>query len=128
MPVVRIDVRRGRSPAEKRALLDAVHATVREALATPAWDRNQRLCEHAPEDFEAPPSKSERYTVIEITLFPGRSLEAKRRLYQALVRNLGALGTAPNDVFVVLHEPPLENWGLDGQPASERDLGVALRV
>lgn len=46
MPLVRIEIRRGRSPEEKRALLDAVHAAIREALATPAWDRNQRLCYH----------------------------------------------------------------------------------
>lgn len=128
MPLVRIDIRRGRSPDEKQVLLDGVHAAMQEALATPAWDCDQRRCEQAREDFEAPPSESERYTVIEITTFPGRSLEAKRRLYQELACNLGVLGIDPNDVFVVLHEPHLENWGLAGQPACQRDLGVAVRV
>lgn len=53
----------------------------------------------------------------------------KRRLYQEIVRRLGALGIAPGGVFIVLHEPPLVNWGLrGGQPACELDLGFRLDV
>ena len=59
----------------------------------------------------------------------GRSLEAKRALYQAIVRRLEALGTPPKDVFVVLHEPPMQNWGIrGGLPASEVDLGFEVKV
>jgi phenylpyruvate tautomerase PptA (4-oxalocrotonate tautomerase family) len=76
-----------------------------------------------------PPGKSENYTLIEITLFAGRSLEAKRALYQAIVKNLGALGIAPDDVFIVLNEVALENWGIrGGVPASEVDLGFNVKV
>lgn len=129
MPLVRISVRRGRSPAEKRALLDAVHAALVEALKIPDHDRNQRLVEHAPEDFEIPPTRTERFCLIEVTMFPGRSLEAKRRLYQAIVRNLEAQGIAGSDVFIVLHEPRMENWSIrDGLPASEVDLGFKVDV
>lgn len=89
MPDVRLDVRRGWSSGEKKALLEAVHAAMREALRIPEWDRNQRLSEYSPEDVEIPPGRGDRYTRVEITMFPGRSLEAKRRLYQSIVRNLG---------------------------------------
>ncbi|MGH2403810.1 MAG: tautomerase family protein [bacterium] len=126
---MRIDVRKGRSSSVKAALLNAVHAALVEALKIPDDDRTQRLCEHAAADFEIPPTKTERYTVIEITMFPGRSLDAKRHLYQALVRNLAPLGVAPSDVFVVLHEPPMENWGVrGGVPASEVALGFKVDV
>lgn len=81
MPLVRIEVIEGRTAEEKRALLAAVHAALVEALRVPDWDRTQRLYELPSEDFERPPEKSDRYTLIEITMFPGRSLEAKRRLY-----------------------------------------------
>lgn len=129
MPLVRISVRRGRSPAEKRALLDAVHAALVEALKISDHDRNQRLIEYAPEDFEIPPTRTERFCLIEVTMFPGRSLEPRRRLYQAIVRNLGAQGIAGSDVFIVLHEPPMENWSTrDGLPASEVDLGFRVDV
>lgn len=129
MPLTSIDIREGRTSSEKQQLVQAVHEALVEALKIPDGDRKYRLREYAPEAFWMPPGKSERYTIVEISLFPGRSLEAKRRLYRALVRNLGTLGTAPDDVLVVLHEPPMENWGVKGgQPASEVDLGFEIKV
>lgn len=129
MPLVRIEILKGRSRAEKEALLEGVHAALVEALKIPDNDRTQRVCEYAPEDFEIPPGKTERYTLIEVTMFPGRSLEAKRQLYQAIVRNLAAAGVASSDIFTVLHEPPMDNWGVrGGRPASEVDLGFKVNV
>jgi phenylpyruvate tautomerase PptA (4-oxalocrotonate tautomerase family) len=129
MPLVRLEVRQGRSAAEKQALLDAAHAALVEALRIPDHDRTQRIVEHAREDFELPPGSSDDFVLVEVTMFAGRSRQAKRLLYQALVRNLGKLGIAPTDVFVVLHEPPMDNWGIrGGQMASEVDLGFKVQV
>ena len=129
MPLVRIEVRRSREPEEKRAVCDAVHAAMKEALLIPEHDRHIRYIEHAPEDFQVPPGKTEDYTLVEITLFQGRSMDAKRNLYQAVVRNLGSLGIAPEDVFIVLIESPTENWGVrGGVPASEVNLGFKIEV
>lgn len=129
MPLASIDIFEGRSSSEKQALLQAVHDAMVEALKIPEDDRTYRLREYRREEFWTSPGKSDKYTIIEISLFPGRSLEAKRRLYQAIIRNLGALGTPPNDVFIVLHEPPMENGGIrGGVPASEVDMGFEVRV
>lgn len=129
MPLVRIEVRRSRDPKEKMDICDTVHAAMQEALHIPEHDRHISYLEHAPEDFQAPPGKTENYTLVEITLFKGRSMEAKRALYQAIVRNLGSLGIAPEDVFIVLLESPPENWGIRGGiPASEVDLGFKIDV
>ena len=129
MPLVRIEVRRSREPEEKRTVCDAVHAAMKEALLIPEHDRHIRYIEHAPDDFQVPPGKTEDYTLVEITLFQGRSMDAKRNLYQAVVRNLGSLGIAPGDVFIVLIESPPENWGVrGGVPASEVDLGFKIDV
>ena|SRR5829696_10526089 len=52
-------------------------------------------------------------------MFAGRSTDAKRRLYRAVVTNLGRLGIPPTDVVIVLREEPPENWGIrGGTPAS----------
>jgi phenylpyruvate tautomerase PptA (4-oxalocrotonate tautomerase family) len=68
-------------------------------------------------------------TLVEVTMFAGRSRQAKRRLYRALVGDLGELGITPADVLVVLQEPPLENWGVrGGRMASEVDLGFEVQV
>lgn len=86
MPLVRIEVRAGRSPGDKKALLDAVHRALVEALRIPDDDRTQRLYELDSEDFEIPPTRSGAFCLVEITMFPGRSREAKRHLYRAVVQ------------------------------------------
>ena len=99
------------------------------ALKIPQHDRNQRVHEYDENDFMRPPGRTDKYTLIEITMFPGRTLEAKRNLYRRIVENLKALGTDPMDVFIVLYEPPMENWGIRGGiPASEVDLGFEVKV
>ena len=129
MPLTRIEVRRPRPANEVQALIDAVAEALRESLQLPAGDRQLRYVEHRPEHFAVPPGKSENYTLVEVAMFPGRSQDAKRRLYQSIVHRLGALGVAPADILIVLHEPPLENWGVrGGVPGNEVDLGFNLKV
>jgi phenylpyruvate tautomerase PptA (4-oxalocrotonate tautomerase family) len=129
MPIARIEVCRTRPPEEVAALIEAVYQAQREALKVPADDRQIRYVEHRPEHFPVPPGKTANYTFVEFLLFPGRSLDAKRALYQGIVRRFGELGIEPADILIVLHEPPLENWGVrGGLPASEVDLGFRLDV
>jgi phenylpyruvate tautomerase PptA (4-oxalocrotonate tautomerase family) len=129
VPLVRLEVRQGRSATQKQTLLQATHAALVEALGIPDDDRLQRIVEHAREDFQLPPGRSDDFVLVEVTMFAGRSRQAKRRLYRALVRNFGELGVAPADVFVVVQEPPLDNWGIrGGQMASEVDLGFEVQV
>ena len=129
MPMTRIEVRRQRPPEQVQALIQAVYEAQREALKLPEDDRQIRYVEHQPEHFAVPPDKTEDYTYVEILLFPGRSLEAKRRLYRGIVERFGRLGIAATDVFIVVQEPPLDNWAIrGGLPASEVDLGFRLDV
>jgi phenylpyruvate tautomerase PptA (4-oxalocrotonate tautomerase family) len=129
MPVVRIEIIKGRPVAERKLLLQGVHAALVEAFGIPEDDRTQRIIEHDPENFEIPPGHSENYTLVEITAFPGRSSTAKRALYKAIVRNLGGTGIPAGDVLVVLHEPSIENWGLrGGKSADEVNLGFRVDV
>lgn len=130
MPLVRVEIRTGKTPEYKKALLNGVHAALVEAFKIPDDDRMQRLYELEPEHFEASSTKSENVTIIEITAFKGRSYEAKKNLYAAVVRNLAnSPGINGRDITVVLHEQPLENWGVrDGIPANEVDLGFKIDV
>jgi phenylpyruvate tautomerase PptA (4-oxalocrotonate tautomerase family) len=129
MPLVRIETRRTRTPEEKRTLFAAVHRALREAIGIPEHDRQMRLVEHAPENFQVPPGKAENYTLLEIDLFSGRSLDAKRALYRGIVSNLGFLGIAPSEIFILLNEQPQENWGIRGGVAAcDIDLGFKVDV
>ena len=125
MPLVQIDVQQGHSTAHRRAILDGVHAALVECFKIPDRDRIHVLREHAAENFDHPPGKSDNFTVVQILAFSGRSREAKRDLSAAIVRNLRrAPGIDPLDVFIVLCESPPDNWGIrGGQQASSLDLG-----
>ncbi len=128
MPIVHVHVASGRSAPEKTAILDGVHAALVEAFRIPQDDRNQILHEHAPEHFESRHGKG--FVLVELTVFPGRSADAKRRLYATLVENLArGPGVDREKVLVVVHEPPLECWGIrGGQAASDVSIGFELDV
>lgn len=129
MPLARIEVRKSWPPGQVQAIIEAIYLAQREALNVPEHDRHIRFIEHLPEHFHTPPGASENYTLVEISLFAGRSPATKRKLYQSIVKRLVALGIPPADIFIVLHDIPLENWGIrGGTPASEVDLGFKIDV
>jgi phenylpyruvate tautomerase PptA (4-oxalocrotonate tautomerase family) len=129
MPLAKIEVRKTWSPAQVQKIIEGIYLAQREALQVPEHDRQIRFIEHRPEHFHVPPGKSENFTLVEITIFAGRSINAKRSLYQSIVKNLGAVGIDPEDIFIVLNEVALENWGVrGGVPASEVDLGFNVNV
>ncbi|HTA19198.1 MAG TPA: tautomerase family protein [Polyangia bacterium] len=127
MPVVTIDTRRGLPPTLKRGLLDAVHEALVACFKVPDYDRAQRIVEHAPEDFDVPTGRGERFTIVTIAAFSGRSLDAKRSLYKTIADRFEALGVPRLDVFIVLQEIPTENWGLRGGVAGS-DVALGFKV
>jgi phenylpyruvate tautomerase PptA (4-oxalocrotonate tautomerase family) len=129
MPNAAIEVRRQYSRDEEVAIINAVHAAMIEGLKIPVWDKTIRLIVHEPHRFATPPDIGDRYTLVNIDLFTGRSIEAKKALYRALVKNLEPFGIPPNHVKVCLREIPRENWGIRGGfAASELELGYEVNV
>ena len=130
MPLVKIEMLEGKSPEYKKALLDGVHQALVDALKIPDFDRMQRLYELDKDHFEISSNRSEDFILIELTIFQGRSFEAKKNLYKAIVDNLKkVLNIKGTDILIVINEPPLENWGVSGgKPASEIDLGFNINV
>jgi phenylpyruvate tautomerase PptA (4-oxalocrotonate tautomerase family) len=129
MPLVTIEARRGMPPELKRGMFDAVHEALVACFRIPDHDRAQRVIEYAPEDFEIPPGRGERFTIVTIAVFSGRSVDAKRALYKTIADRFEALGLPRRDVFILLQEAPVENWGLRGGVAGcDLELGFNLKV
>jgi phenylpyruvate tautomerase PptA (4-oxalocrotonate tautomerase family) len=129
VPNVTIEVRKRYTKEQEEGIIDAVHAALMEGIKTPDWDRTIRLVVHEPHRFATPPGKDERYTLVDIDLFSGRSLDAKRHLFRAIVDNLGAFAIPPDHIKVLLRESAAQNWGVrGGVPASEIDLGFKVDV
>lgn len=117
MPLVRIDTLEASYAAEQRAALgDGVHRALVEAIGIPALDRFQVVQAH-PEgalvfdrEYLGIP-RTAGFVAVQITLSAGRTLDQKRALFAAIVRNLAASpGVRPEDVFVNLVEVAKENW------------------
>jgi phenylpyruvate tautomerase PptA (4-oxalocrotonate tautomerase family) len=130
LPLVKISLRKGQCPEYLQAMLDGVHSALMEAFLIPDHDRHQQIYELDEHHFEIPPGKSNRFAIIEIIAFQGRSFAAKKKLYSAIVHNLGSSpGIAGDDILIILHEPPPENWGVrGGKPACEVDMGFRIDV
>jgi phenylpyruvate tautomerase PptA (4-oxalocrotonate tautomerase family) len=52
MPLVKISLVKGRSIAEKEAIIEAVHSALKTAFKIPENDRNLRIFEFDPENFD----------------------------------------------------------------------------
>ena len=116
MPLVKINLIKGKSPEYKKTVFDCVHQGLIEALGISDWDRFQRIIEFDRTDFEAPAEKSDNFMIIELTLFPGRTKEQKKAAIEIITAKLEAsLSIAPEDVFIIISEPPFENWGMAGK-------------
>jgi phenylpyruvate tautomerase PptA (4-oxalocrotonate tautomerase family) len=128
MPATRIETRRGWIGGRRLEIIEAVQRALLSGLQSPEHDRCIRLVEYDDDAMIAPPHRGPFYLVIEITLFSGRSLEAKRKLYAALVEELAAFDVPAGDIKTVLIESDAVNWGIAGRPASEIDLGYKIDV
>ena len=131
MPNVLVETRGGWLGAKRTGFLAAIQAATVEALRIPPHSLVLRLVEHPMECFVIPHETRETavYTHIVIAMFAGRSLSAKRALYQAIVRHLEPFGVPPGDVRIILHEVPLENVGMrGGKAAVDLELGYEVSV
>ncbi|HLV77952.1 MAG TPA: tautomerase family protein [Marinobacter sp.] len=131
MPSTMIEVRCTYSQEQEIQIIEAVHAALVDGFKIPEGDRCVRLVTHEPHRFIALSrlTQPERYTVITISAFAGRSLDAKRNLYRAIVENLEPLGIPRDHTKIILNEVAMDNWGLGGgRPASEIEWNFKINV
>jgi phenylpyruvate tautomerase PptA (4-oxalocrotonate tautomerase family) len=130
MPAVQIEVRRQYSATEEIAIIDGVHGALVVAFQIPAEDKDVRLVVHEPHRFACPPSREypELSTLVSIDCFAGRSVGAKRKLYREIVERLESVGIPRDHVTIIVRDIPTENWGIQGQAASDIDLGFDVNV
>jgi phenylpyruvate tautomerase PptA (4-oxalocrotonate tautomerase family) len=129
MPVTLVSIFEGRNTGEKRALMEAVQGAIAATLKLPPHDRNLRLSVHGRDEWLLPEGTSERYVLVEIALFEGRTPETKGKLYAAVVEALDGVGVPKNEVFLRIIEQPRENFGIrGGQRADLVLLGYEVKV
>jgi phenylpyruvate tautomerase PptA (4-oxalocrotonate tautomerase family) len=113
----------------KSRISDAIHSCVVDALQFPSDKRAHRFFPMESGDFYYPGSASPRYTIIEISMFEGRSVEARKELIHLLFKRVGSqCDRLPNELEITITETPRHNWGFRGLPGDEVGLSYKVEV
>ena len=130
MPTAKIYGLRKVMDPVKIALSDAIHECVAEALQFPPEKRLQRFFPMDEADFHfGSVDRTEKYTIIEITMFEGRSVDTIKSLINLLYEKVPqATGIPRSDIDIMISELPKHAWGLQGAIGDEQSLGYSVAV
>lgn len=113
----------------KETISNEIHKAVVESLKYPENKKFHRFLGLEKDDFIYPNDRSEKYLIIEISLFEGRSNEAKRTLIKEIYKNLKkALGIEGIDIEITIFETPKINWGIRGLCGDQLELNYKVEV
>ena len=113
----------------KAQLSDTIHGCVMEALQFPQGKRAHRFIGLEKSDFYYPDGRTDAYTIIEISMFEGRTVETKKKLIYLLFERIEAeIGIPPSDVEITIFETPRQNWGFRGKTGDEVGLDYKVEV
>lgn len=117
MPIAHISLRAGKPEAYRQAIFDSLYRALRETLNVPEDDQFMTISEHDAANFRYGNaygvSRSADVVYIDITVFNTRTAEQKKALYRRIAELLGeSPGIRPEDVFVIVHDAPKENWSV----------------
>jgi len=113
----------------KARLSDVIHSCVVDALCFPHDKRAHRFFPMNVADFYFPGSSTAKYTIVEISMFEGRSVETKKQLIRMLFERVcSQLDLTPNELEITITETPKHNWGFRGLPGDEVALNYKVEV
>lgn len=116
MPLVRIDLRQGKSASFRRKVGEIVYQAMVETINVPTKDNFQIITEHDQNSLIYDPEylniqRTEGVIMIQITLNEGRTVERKKAFYERLAERLHTeLDIRREDIFISLVEVKKENW------------------
>lgn len=115
MPLMRVDMIKGRSKEEIRKILDIAYQVASEEFHLLPRDRFQIVTQHEPdemimEDVGLGFKRTENFLMFSITSSP-RQLEDKKNFYRRLVQELNhQVGISPDDVMINMTCNIKEDW------------------
>ena len=124
MPLVRVDLLRGKPPEYRQTAGEVVYEAMQSALNVPKDDHFQILTEHDRGDMVISPDyvgihRTDDCIFIQVILNEGRTVERKAAFYKAVADGLHTrLGLRREDVFIVLVEVKKENWSFGNGEAT----------
>jgi phenylpyruvate tautomerase PptA (4-oxalocrotonate tautomerase family) len=115
--------------SNRQALSDVIHESAAAAFGLPEDKRFHRFVGLDAEDFIYPDGRSEHYVIVELSMFEGRSVNAKKAFYAELYRKWAeVLHEDVADLEIVIAESPRHNWGIRGVPGDELTLSYKVEA
>jgi phenylpyruvate tautomerase PptA (4-oxalocrotonate tautomerase family) len=116
------------APVRER-LSDTIHECVVEALQFPVDKRAHRFFLMEKENLIYPSGRSDSYTIIEITIIEGRTVETKKKLVQLLFDKIrDQVNISHQDIEICIQESAAHNWGFRGMHGDEVKLNYKINV
>jgi len=113
----------------KESLSKSIHESLMEAFGLPENKMFHRFIMLDEENFKYPDDRSSNYTIIELSIFEGRSIETKKQLINLLYEKINKqTGIEENDIEITIFETPMSNWGIRGMPGDELALNYKVKV
>ena len=116
MPLVRIDLRRGKSAAYKTAICEGIYRAMRETFNVPEEDRFMVVGEHDADGLVFSKTymniaRSDDFVMVQLTVSNTRGRDQKKALYRRIVELLGEKpGIRKEDIFINLVQVTTEDW------------------
>jgi phenylpyruvate tautomerase PptA (4-oxalocrotonate tautomerase family) len=110
MPLVKVNLLKGRSAEDKDLIATSIQAALVSTLGVPEADRYQLFNEYDGDGFRHTSeylgmTYTDQLLIVEITFLVGRDDEQKKSLLAVINRNLVAAGVVrSDDVFVLITE------------------------
>ena len=114
---------------KRKSLSKAIHESLMEVFGLPENKLFHRFIMLDEENFKYPPDRSSNYTIIELSIFEGRSIETKKQLINLLYKKIKEqAGIEEQDIEITIFETPMSNWGIRGIPGDELALNYKVKV
>ncbi|MBG6184804.1 phenylpyruvate tautomerase PptA (4-oxalocrotonate tautomerase family) [Arthrobacter sp. CAN_A214] len=115
MPLVRIDINKGRTSKQLREISEAIHAAILAEYRIPERDLFHILTQHEPGEILAQDAglgfeRSTDVVMIQIFTQGGRTQEAKSALFAHVAAALEGVGVEGSDVFIGYVENGPGDW------------------
>jgi len=120
MPLVRVDLIRGKPAAFRKRIGEIVYTAMREVINVPENDKFQVITQHDAEEMNVADSYlgnsySKDIILIQVTLNAGRTVEMKKAFFKRIADDLhDQLKVRREDVVINLVEVAKENWSFGG--------------
>ena len=113
----------------RKEISDIIHSALVGELGLPPDKKFQRFVPMEQEDFLFPADRSAKYTIIEISMFEGRSQKAIKGLLKRIMADMESrLGMHPNDTEITVFQSAKHGWGIRGKTGDESALNYKVDV